>query len=102
MGPYRMCQFQFHCYTPVLGKYITRYAENWIKIIREMNDEVHSKFENIREKAPFYEILVEKAVEKLYELLKKEKLLPNQPNIKVLWAEQLREIKFEQWVEKNF
>ncbi|TFG22725.1 MAG: hypothetical protein EU532_14145 [Promethearchaeota archaeon] len=85
-----------------IGKYITRYAENWIKIIREMKDEVHSKFENIREKAPFYEILVEKAVEKLYEFLKKEKLLPNEPNIKALWAEQLRKIKFEEWIEKNF
>ena len=85
-----------------IGNFTIKYAENWIKIIKELNDEVHLKFKNISEKAPVYEILIEKTVEKLYELLKKENLLPNEPNIKALWAEQLREIKFEEWVEKNF
>ena len=49
-----------------------------------------------------YEILIEKTIDELYSLLKKENLLPSTPNIKTLWAEQLREIKFEKWVEKNF
>ena len=56
----------------------------------------------IEEKTPLYSILIEKALEKLYELLKNQNLLPDEPNIKVLWAEQLRKIKFEDWVEKNF
>ncbi|GAJ24668.1 unnamed protein product, partial [marine sediment metagenome] len=54
------------------------------------------------EKTNLYSILIEKALEKLYELLKNQNLLPDEPNIKVLWAEQLRKIKFEDWVEKNF
>ncbi len=49
-----------------------------------------------------YGILIEKALEKLYELLKNQNMLPDESNIKILWAEQLRKIKFEDWVEKNF
>lgn len=82
--------------------YITKYAENWVNIIKETKDEINFKVRNLNEKIPLFEILVEKAVEKLYGLLKRENLLPNEPNIKVLWAEQLRKIKFEEWVEKNF
>ena len=32
----------------------------------------------------------------------KEGLLPDIPNIRTLWAEQLRTIKFEQWIAQNF
>jgi hypothetical protein len=85
-----------------LESYVIKYAENWIKIIKEIKEEIPSKLGNLSEKASLQEILVEKAVEKLYELLKSENLLPNQPNIKILWAEQLRKIKFEEWVDKNF
>jgi len=85
-----------------LETYITIYAENWIKIIKETKEEMTAKLGNLSEKASLYEILVEKAVEKLYELLKSENILPKEPNIKILWAEQLRKIKFEEWIEKNF
>jgi len=85
-----------------IGKFVIKYAENWIKIIKELKNEVDSRFKTISEKAPVYEILIEKAIEQLYDLLKKENLLPNESNIKAIWAEQLREIKFEEWVAKNF
>jgi hypothetical protein len=85
-----------------INKYITIYAENWIKIIKDTSKEIKNNLRSIEEKAPLFEILVEKAVEKLYSLLKSEGLLPNEPNIKALWAEQLRKIKFEKWVDKNF
>lgn len=85
-----------------IEKFILKYAENWIGIIKEIKKEINLKFGNINEIESFQKILIEKAVEKLYELLKSEKLISNEPNIKTLWAEQLRKIKFEEWVEKNF
>ncbi len=77
-----------------LETYITIYAENWIKIIKETKEELTAKLGNLNEKISLYEVLVEKAVEKLYELLKSENLLPNEPNIKSLCAEQLMKIIF--------
>ena len=85
-----------------IESYINKFAEHWIKIIKELQDEISSKLGEIEDKAPIQAILIEKAVEKLYILLKNENILPNVPNIKALWAEQLREMKFEEWVKKNF
>ncbi|MFX1600725.1 MAG: hypothetical protein ACFFB6_09030 [Promethearchaeota archaeon] len=82
--------------------YIVRFAEHWITIIKQLNEEVQENFGELNKKAPLYEILIEKAIEKLYKTLKEENLLPKQPNLKVLWAEQLRKTKFEDWVAKNF
>jgi len=85
-----------------IDNYISKFSLAWIKIIKETKKEMEKHMAEIKEKIPLYEILVEKAVEKLYELLKNEKFLPQEPNIKVLWAEQLRNVKFEEWVDKNF
>jgi len=85
-----------------LESYIIKFTENWIKIIKDLKNEIQEKLGEINSKTPLYGILIEEAVEKLYEILKKENLLPNKTNIKALWAEQLRKIKFEEWVAKNF
>ncbi len=85
-----------------LEEYIIKFTENWIPIIKQLGNEVQEKFGDLDEKTPLYEILIEKAIEKLYKILKEENLLPKQPNLKALWAEQLRKIKFEDWVGKNF
>lgn len=85
-----------------MEKFIVKFAENWIKIIKELKKEINNKLGQIEEIAPVYAILVEKAVEKLYSILKNENFFPNEPNVKILWAEQLRSIKFEEWIEKNF
>jgi hypothetical protein len=85
-----------------MENYILKFAENWIKIIKELKTDIESSLRTFDEKASLYEILVERALEKLYELLKNEKILPNEPNIRALWAEQLRAIKFEEWLDKNF
>ena len=85
-----------------IDNYINKFSRAWIKVIKETNYEIEKHMAEIKEKIPLYEILVEKAVEKLYELLKNEGFLPQEPNIKVLWAEQLRNVKFEEWVDKNF
>ncbi len=85
-----------------IESYISKFAEHWIKIIKELKDEISSKLGDIEDRALIHAILIEKAVEKLYLLLKNENILPDVPNIRVLWAEQLREIKFEEWVKKNF
>jgi len=85
-----------------LEEYIVKFTENWMTIIKQLRDEVIEKLGDLDEKTPLYEILIQKAIEKLYRILKEENLLPNQPNLKALWAEQLRKIKFEDWVAKNF
>jgi hypothetical protein len=85
--------------TARLEKYTILFAEHWIKIIKQLKNEIYDK---LGDNKPNIEVLIEKAVEKLYELLKEENLILDKPNIKTLWAEQLRKIKFEEWVDKNF
>ncbi len=85
-----------------LEEYIVKFTENWIKIIQQLKDQIQDKIREIKDKGVIFEVLIEKSVEKLYEVLKSEKLIPDKPNIKVLWAEQLRKIKFEDWIEKNY
>ena len=82
--------------------YIIKFSEAWIKTIKETKNQIQKQMDQNKKNYPLYQILVEKAVEKLYELLKNEEILPNEPNIKTLFAEQLRSIKFEEWVTKNF
>ncbi len=85
-----------------LEEYIVKFTENWINIIKQIKNQAQEKLKDLDEKTPLYEILIEKSIEKLYQLLKREKLLPDIPNIKALWAEQLRKVKFEEWVGKNY
>ena len=86
-----------------IERYISKVAEKWISVLNEIKEEAREKFKDIdHEKAPLFSVLVEKAVEKLFAMMKAEKLLPDRPNIKTLWAEQLRKIKFEDWVAKHF
>ncbi|NVM36804.1 MAG: hypothetical protein HWN81_14505 [Candidatus Lokiarchaeota archaeon] len=88
--------------TEKLEEYFVKFTENWTTIIKQLNNEVQEKLGDLDEKTPLFEILIEKAIEKLYKLLKRENLLPDIPNIKTLWAEQLRKIKFEEWIRQNF
>jgi len=83
-------------------EYVLKFAESWVKVINDTKEEIKKKLSVYEEKTNLYGILVEKALAKLYELLKNQNLLPDEPNIKLLWAEQLRKIKFEDWIDKNF
>ncbi|MFX0147901.1 MAG: hypothetical protein ACFE8E_09125 [Candidatus Hodarchaeota archaeon] len=83
-------------------KYVIKFSEAWIKVIKETRKEFEKLFIEIQKNFPVYEIVIEKAVEKLYKFLQNEKLLPQEPNLKIVWAEQLRKVKFEEWLEKNF
>jgi len=85
-----------------IEEYVLKFAESWVKVINDTKEEVKNKLSVYEEKTNLYSVLIEKALEKLYELLKNQNLLLDEPNIKVLWAEQLRKIKFEDWLEKNF
>jgi hypothetical protein len=89
-------------YSEKLEEYIMKYTENWISIIKQLRAEVEEKLGVLDQKTPLYEILIDKTIEKLYKVLKEEDLLPKQPNLKALWAEQLRKINFNKWVAKNF
>jgi hypothetical protein len=86
-----------------LEKYVDTFAENWIEIIKTTKNQIGDKFSKInKDGKSLYQILIDKATEELYELLKKEGLLPQEPNIKALYAEELRKNKFEQWVLETF
>ncbi|MFX1568210.1 MAG: hypothetical protein ACFFCV_07570 [Promethearchaeota archaeon] len=85
-----------------LEEYIVKFTTNLITIIKQFIDEIKERLEYKNEKIPLYDILIEKTTEKLYEILKKENLVPDTPNLKKLWAEQLRKIKFEDWLKLNY
>jgi DNA-binding transcriptional ArsR family regulator len=83
--------------------YVLKFAEKWLSVVKDLKQEIEQRYSELEhERAPTYSVLIEKAVEKLYELMKEAGLLPDKPNIKTLWAEQLRDIKFEDWVKRNF
>ena len=82
--------------------FITKFATHWSKIVKQTYGDITDEFSDIKDKPTLNALLIEKTVEKLYEFLKIEGLMPNQPNIKTLWAEQLRDKKFEEWVMRNF
>lgn len=83
-------------------KYVLRISEQWLKIIKQLKAEIDSNLMNLENQEQIIQILIENALEKLYSLLKSESILPDIPNIRTLWAEQLRTTKFEEWIEKNF
>ncbi|MFW9827546.1 MAG: hypothetical protein ACFFEY_08145 [Candidatus Thorarchaeota archaeon] len=85
-----------------LEEYIIRFAENWMIIIKNLKDEIDKKIGTLNQMTSLYEILIQGAVENLYNLLKDDNLLPKIPNLKVLWAEQLRKIKFDKWIANNY
>ncbi|NVM16901.1 MAG: hypothetical protein HWN80_04245 [Candidatus Lokiarchaeota archaeon] len=85
-----------------MEEYILKFADSWVRIINDTSEKVKKKLNIYEKETNLYGILIEKALEKLFELLKNQNLLPDEPNIKVLWAEELRKIKFEEWLEKHF
>ncbi|MFX1238949.1 MAG: hypothetical protein ACFFAS_17660 [Promethearchaeota archaeon] len=86
----------------VLNTSINKRAKNWSSVIREIKFELNQLKDDIDHKVSIYVLIIEKAIEKLFALLKEENILPNTSNLKFLWAEQLRKVKFEEWIEKNF
>ena len=86
----------------ILEQFFNKAAVNWLKIVKEMKSEIDNDTSDFKDKTTLEALMIEKTVEKFYELLKIEGILPKDPNIKTLWAEQLRNIKFEDWVNRNF
>jgi len=78
-----------------LDKFIIKFANSWLNVVKEIKKDFDQEKINLG-------ILIEKTVEKLYLMLKSQGFLPDIPNIKLLWAEELRKIKFEEWLSKNF
>ncbi len=86
-----------------LDQIISSIAYKWLDVLKDVNDKIKNNLERIKiQKLDLSRILIEKIVEKLYENLKKENIIPDIPNIKSLWAEQLRNVKFEEWIKNNF
>lgn len=85
-----------------IDRYVIKFSDAWLKVINDTKKVIESRFMDIKNNFLVYEIIIEKAVEKLQELLKHENVLPQEANLKALWAEQLRKIKFEQWLKKNY
>ena len=85
-----------------LNEFAFKFADLWIKIVSEMKAEFFKSYKNGKHHTELLEIIIDKAINRLYELLKAQDLLPNEPNLKALWAEQIRAIKFEDWVKRAF
>ena len=85
-----------------LEEYIVKFTENLITIIKQFSHEIKERLGDFDEKTPLYDILIEKTTEELYKILKKENIIPDTPNLKKLWAEQLRKIKFGDWLKLNY
>lgn len=86
-----------------IDKYVDLLAHKWSDLIKEEKERIDEELDKYgSESAPLYEILLERTLERLHLLLKNQGILPDEPNLKALWAEQLRDIKFEEWVKKNF
>ncbi|MFO8020675.1 MAG: hypothetical protein R6U96_18775 [Promethearchaeia archaeon] len=82
--------------------YVTKFANHWIKVIQDLKAEIKTDLTSIEDQTALYDLLIENAVEKLHTLLKAEGILPDESNLKALWAEELRDINFEEWVQKNY
>jgi len=85
-----------------MEKYVIKFADYWIKIISDIKEEFQQAYPHSDVRTKLLEILIDKAVNKLYDLLKKEALLPDKPNLKSLWSEQIRTEKFEEWLKKLY
>jgi hypothetical protein len=85
-----------------IEKYVITFAEEWVKTLDRSKEEILNKFQGLQEKTPVMEIVIEKIIEKLWNSLKVKNLVPNEPNLRFLFGEQLRKVKFNEWVIKNF
>ncbi len=85
-----------------LDSTVVKVATSWLSAIKDIGSELKLKSKEKEKSGSVIPILIEKVVEKLYGRLKNENLIANIPNSTSLWAEQLRKIKYEDWVEKNF
>ncbi len=86
-----------------LEKYVEIFANYWVEIIKTTKERVNNEFSELnKDGKTLYQILIDRAIERLYELLKKENLLPDEENLKLLFAEELRKMKFEDWVLETF
>jgi hypothetical protein len=85
-----------------LDQFVLKFAKKWMQVIFDTKEQLQKAQENLTMRTELLEILIAKAVDKLYEQLKEQGLLPNEPNLKKLWAEQIRAIKFEEWLKKSF
>ncbi len=85
-----------------LDSIIVKVAGNWLSAVKEIKNEIKSRVQEKGKIEEMMPVFIEKTVEKLYERLKNEKMISSEPNLKALWAEQLRKSKYEEWLEKNF
>lgn len=77
-------------------------AEKWVKIILNSKQEFNRIIKKVGDSPELYSILIDKVVNSLYTELKVRGIIPDEPNIKVLWGEQLRKLNFEEWINQNF
>ncbi|TXT56401.1 MAG: hypothetical protein BAJALOKI2v1_560018 [Promethearchaeota archaeon] len=86
-----------------IDKYVDLLAGKWSDMIKEEKEAIERELMKYdSSNASIYEILLERVLEKLHLLLKEKGILPSEPNLKALWAEQLRDIRFQDWIKKNF
>jgi hypothetical protein len=77
-------------------------AEEYIKSLVKSKEEINELIQSNINTSEVYSLLLDRMVDEFFLLLKEKGIIPDEPNIKTLWAEQLREESFEEWVKRYF
>ncbi|MFX1358191.1 MAG: hypothetical protein ACFFA8_13035 [Promethearchaeota archaeon] len=85
-----------------LNKEAKKLIEEYLKPYVRSNEKISKLIQSTMNTSETYSLLIDKIVDEFFLLLKQKGIIPNEPNIKILWAEQLREETFEEWVKKYF
>jgi hypothetical protein len=85
-----------------LNQQAKKLVEEFLKPLNKSREEVTEQLQSNTNISEIYSLLIEKLSEELFLLLKEKGVLPDEPYIKTLWAEQLREEDFEEWVKKYY
>jgi len=85
-----------------LNKEAKKLVEEYLKPYGTSNENISKLIQSAINTSEIYSLLIDKIVDEFFLLLKQKGIIPDEPNIKTLWAEQLREESFEEWVKKYF
>ncbi|MFW9936206.1 MAG: hypothetical protein ACFFD5_01010 [Candidatus Thorarchaeota archaeon] len=85
-----------------LNKEAKKLIEEYLKPYAKSDEQISKLIQSNMNTSEIYSLLIDKIVDEFFLLLKQKGIIPDEPNIKILWAEQLREENFEEWVKKYF
>ena len=85
-----------------LNQQAKKLVKEFLQPLNKSREELTEQLQSNTNISEIYSLLIDKLSEELFLILKEKGVLPDEPYIKTLWAEQLREEDFEEWVKKYF